>query len=474
MQTSDAQRFFETDAAQELRARRSVKSTNKYGNPVVLKSKILAVLADPTSPSHVFVAESAACARRVDVDGGDTKQAYRGPTAPVTCLALGGPGGQTLFAGSWDKTVWSFDRATRQPGRTYAGHADFVKTVVCGRLAGRYVLLSGGADARIIVWDVAAGTRLHTLRDRGGGSAHTGGGPQGRPAMLAVQALAIDPVATTADELWVVSASSDPYIRRWRVRLDGWEQVVDEAVGGRTDGAPRSASTTKSRSKGEVQAPGAAAAATTQHETTVYKLVFDDRPDDDGEVDLWSASGDGTVKCLARRYGFLRARDNENNDENNTLVHSTHVRAVAVTEAWVITAGRDENLHYWDRTGVASAAAAATDGKDDFDEDDDDDNGNGGCYATVTGHYDEVTDLVVLADGKRLCSVSLDGTVRTWPLDKAGVDALVRRQKEDRAKGPDAAADDDDDDEVRGAAAKPENAMTAEEEAELAALMDDD
>ncbi|CAK7227674.1 hypothetical protein SBRCBS47491_006648 [Sporothrix bragantina] len=441
MQTADPQRFFETDAAQELRERRSAKSANKYGSPVVLKSKVLAVLADPTSAAHVFVAESTGSARRVNVldetDNDLKKTAYRGPTAPVTSLALGGPGGKTLFAGSWDKTVWSFDRDTHQPGTRYGlaggpgggGHTDFVKAVVCGRMGEQDVLISGGADKKIIVWDVASGKRLHTLQDSGPAA------KSDRQSMLAVQDLAIDPVATTRDEIWLVSASSDPHIRRWRVRLDGWEQVTEEE--GNSQGK-----TVTGRPKKTLLA----------HETTVYKVVFEDhnysgRDYDEGEdVDLWTSSGDGTVKCLSRLHGFQLKNTV---GSSSTYHHGGHVRAVAVTDTWVVTAGRDEDLQYWDRTGASA------------------DSNTNARYASIAGHFDEVTDLVVLSDRRRLCSVSLDGTVRTWPLVKAEVDALVELQKKDREAAAAGAIDNDGE-------AQQDGLMTADEEAELAALMEDD
>ncbi|EFX05602.1 WD repeat protein [Grosmannia clavigera kw1407] len=416
MQTSsNAQHFFETDASQEKRERRAAKSTNKYGNPVALKSKVLAVIADPTSASHVFIAESAGSARRVNIDDANAATAaYRGPTTPVTSLALGSTSTScTLFAGCWDKTVWSWDLATRVVGRRYVGHGDFVKAVVCGQLGGQAVLISGGADKKIIVWDVATGRRLHTLQDKTGG-----------PAMMAVQDLAIDPVATTADELWLVSASSDPHIRRiWRIRPDGWEQVEDAA---------ETAETVANTAAAAAAGPRRTLLA---HETTVYKLLFEDFADGDGQdIDLWTCSADGTTKCLSRIHGFA--------DGSDTLAHGDHVRAVAVTDAWVVTAGRDEDVQFWDRA-------------------------TGRRYATLAGHFDEITGITVLADRRRLCSASLDGTLRTWPLDRAGLDDLVRRQEEDLKDDASPAAEE-------AAAEKTEDGLTVEEEAELAALMEDD
>src|SRR5438034_5225327 len=49
-------------------ARKKAKSTNTYGNPIKFSSKLLAVLADPTHPHRVYIAESAGNARLVDLD----------------------------------------------------------------------------------------------------------------------------------------------------------------------------------------------------------------------------------------------------------------------------------------------------------------------------------------------------------------------------------------------------------------------
>ena len=332
----------------------------------------------------------------------DARPSYRGPTAPVCCVAVGGPNSGTLFAGSWDKTIWSWDLATRAPGRRFAGgHTDFVKAVVCARVGGKDLLISGGADKKIIVWDVATGARLHTLSDA-------------VVNMLSLQDLAVDRAASTPDEVCIVSASSDPHIRRWRVRLDGWEQVVEVLPDA---------------------APGTDRRTILEHETTVYKLVLGHEGDgDDGdEVDLWTSSGDGTAKCLARLRGFAC---------EDTFEHGDHVRAVAVTDRWVITAGRDEDVKFWDRA-------------------------TGKLYCALVGHYDEVTELVVLrgAGGaaERVCSVSIDGTVRTWPLGREGLDAAVKEQEKPVGV-----------EEEEKKTAGGEGLLSADEEAELAALMEDD
>jgi WD40 repeat protein len=322
----------------------------------------------------------------------NTKTAYRGPTAPVCSVAVGGPNSGTLFAGSWDKNIWSWDLASKAPGRKYVGHTDFVKAVVCATVGGKDILISGGADKKIMVWDISTGARLHTLQDS-------------EVNMLSLQDLVVDHASSTEGEVSLISASSDPHIRRWKIRLDGWEQVVETSPD---------------------NAPGTDRRTILEHETTVYKLVLDR---DSDEVDLWTSSGDGTTKCLARMRNFAC---------EDTFHHGDHVRAVAVTEKWVITAGRDEDIKFWDRT-------------------------SGKLHCSLVGHYDEVTELVVLrggpsGSGDRVCSVSIDGTVRTWPLEKAGLDAALEEQEKPA---------EEDEKEVSG-----EGLLSAEEEAELAALME--
>ncbi|KAI1108440.1 WD40-repeat-containing domain protein [Nemania sp. NC0429] len=383
--------FFQTDAEQALAERRATKASNKNGNPVVLKSKLLAAVADPTAPSSLLIAESTGSVRRIDLDSGETKHVFKGPSAPVICVAVGGPGNRTVFAGSWDKNVWSWDLETKAPGRKYSGHTDFVKTVTCARIGSKDYLISGGADKKIIVWDIETGSRIHTIQDQ-------------TVSMMALQALAIDPLERTPEAIILVSASSDPHIRRWRITPTAVEQIKEVSP----------------------SEPNSVRHSLLEHETTVYKLLFDAEGED---VDLWTASGDGTAKCLSRQKGFAT---------DDTIKHGDHVRAITVTEEWVITAGRDEDIKIWDRA-------------------------SGKLYCVLEGHYNEVTDLLVLDGGRRVASVSIDGTARTWLLHRSELDK-INKEREERAN------------EVRDeASAEPdESLMTADEEAELAALMEED
>ncbi|KAK1596091.1 WD domain-containing protein [Colletotrichum navitas] len=407
MQSSNQENFFETDAQQAKRQLRAKKEANTFGNPLRMPSKLLAVIPDPKKPHvSVLVAESGGRVSRVDTETRAVTARYTGPSVPVTCLATGGASDGVLFAGSWDKTVWSWDLATRRPLRRYDGHSDFVKAVVCGRLGGKPILVSGGADKKIIVWDVDSGRKLHTLQDP-------------TTAMMSLQHLAVDPVLSTPDEMVLVSASSDPHIRRWRVTLDSYSQLPIDDAAAKTTGAGEEKLTIQ------------------EHETSVYKVLFDAAGD---EVDLWTASADGTAKRLLRERAFAA---------DDVFEHGDFVRAIALAGEWVVTAGISQQIKVWDRT-------------------------SGALRAVVDAHFDEITDLAVLRDpaGRAaddvLCSVGIDCTLRTWPLDGRGLDAVVEEIR---------AADEAVPEDGQAEPAKKEGGeglMTAEEEAELAALMEDD
>lgn len=44
-----------------------------------------------------------------------------------------------MFAGCWDKDIWSWDKESKLPGRRYKGHSDFVKTILCATIGGKDV-----------------------------------------------------------------------------------------------------------------------------------------------------------------------------------------------------------------------------------------------------------------------------------------------------------------------------------------------
>lgn len=151
-----------------------------------------------------------------------------------------------MLAGCWDKAVWSWDVASQQPRQRYEGHADFVKTVTSARLRGDEYLISGGADAQVLVFDIASGQRIATFKEYAQG----------------IQDLALDPYSDESDPV-IFSAGSDREIRL--ISIFGHVEAADSIL---------------------------------THDTSVYKLFFD------SDGDLWTASADKTAKCLMRHESF--------------------------------------------------------------------------------------------------------------------------------------------------------------------------
>jgi hypothetical protein len=152
------------------------------------------------------------------------------------------------------------------------------------------LLVSGGADASIFVWDVNSGAKLHALKGHARG----------------VQALALnhfedDPLNGAAI---IFSGGSEREVKQWRIDShNALELECSEPI--------------------------------LEHETSIYKIRFA------GE-DMWTASADNTAKRLVLEKGVWKT--------DTTLVHPDFVRDVVLDDSgrWVITACRDEEVRVWD------------------------------------------------------------------------------------------------------------------------------
>ncbi|KAK3709598.1 hypothetical protein LTR37_010819 [Vermiconidia calcicola] len=377
--SNNADHFFQTSDSLATTERKAAKANNKRGNPVKLPSKILAAIEDQNSGgTAVYVAQAAGEVKRTS----QVKKVFSPGIAPLTCLAICRKS-QTLFAGCWDKHIYSINVGRGGSRQRLSGHTDFVKCLITTSLNGKSILVSGGADASIIVWDVQTGKQLHKLKG------HT----------KSLQDLAIDPLSLPEgasepqDSFTLFTASSDREIRRWHISLNSAYELPES-----------------------IDSPILA------HETSVYSLRFDT------EGDLWTASADKTAQHLVRSRGW---------EADTVLQHPDFVRDVVVAEdlGVVVTACRDEEVRVWD---VAS----------------------GDLVCTYAGHFEEVTGLVLL--GRSAVSVSIDGTVRKWGLGKqdfAQYKELLQQEHTDEDKD--------------APTKKGESMLSAEEEAELAELMDD-
>ncbi|SMR47551.1 unnamed protein product [Zymoseptoria tritici ST99CH_3D1] len=308
--SNDAGHFFQTTEALATTSRKAAKAKNKHGDPIKMSSKVLAlcpdIFSDPSNPA-IFVAEAVGEVKRVFLEDGKTERTFNGSSAPLTCLAIC-PITKTLFTGSWDKSIYAIPLSSPSSYKTLASHTDFLKTLLTASLNGKPILVSGSADASIIIWDITTSSILHKVP-----SAHS----------KAIQHLSIDPLSLTSDSFTLFSTSSSPEIRRWHVSLDSCHEL-----------------------------PESVTSPIRPHETSIYSLTWDS----DGEG-LWTASADFTAKHLVRHRDW---------SPDTTLQHKDFVRDVLPIEelGLVVTACRDEGVRVWD----ASSGKLIVDYEGHFEE----------------------------------------------------------------------------------------------------------
>lgn len=369
------------------------KSANIQGEPVRFLSKILNVginyYIDPTGDC-VFVAEAGGNVSALRLSTNEISISPRGPQAPVTSLAFFSTRDSTdssvtnqVFAGCWDQSIWKYtipqpaEAAAGQPilPSSYKAHTDFVKCLLIATTPDKQnIILSGGADGDIRFWTLD-GQSLGGLK----------------PQCRGIECLVIDPLSTP-DAPVITFSTSQREIFRFVLPV--------------------------STSLREVKL----STPFTPHETSVYKLYFDN----DG--DLWTASADKTAKHLVRENGW---------SVDTTLTHPDFVRDIVIHDKYglVITACRDEEVRVWN---------GAT----------------GQLHHIFTGHFEEVTGLALTGD--LLISVSIDATLRRWSLAPADLTKAIEEAKNPKLEDqiPEPTTD--------------LGMLTAEEEAELRALMENE
>lgn len=378
-----------TSLAEGDRKRR--KASNTSGDPVKFPSKLLALTVNQyidASGETALVAQADGGVSVINFSSGEIARIGRNASAPITCVvSYGGRISldndaitRSIFAGGWDKQITRFTLG--QEGLVSVGqvsfkaHMDFVKCLLVAQTPDKQmVLLSGGADGDINIWTFE-GQRLACLR------------PQSR----GVECIALDPFSSPETPRIFFSTSQREI---YTFVLPASSAVAEGII---------------------ISDP------IVQHETSVYKLEFDD----DG--DLWTASADKTAKRLVRENNFVA---------DTTLSHPDFVRDIVIysSSSLAITACRDEEVRVWN-TGTSQ------------------------LMHVFSGHFEEVTGLAL--SGSMLLSVSIDATLRKWSLapqdlkkamDEARNPALVEKEPEPKENF---------------------GGLTEEEEAELRALMEEE
>jgi len=340
----------------------------------------------------VFVAEAGGTVSAVDLTSSQVSRIGQGVSVPITCLTsysgrestTSDANTQSVFAGSWDKNItrfsWNQDPATTIPKssqRSFKAHNDFVKCLLVAPTPDKQtVLISGGADGDVNIWTVE-GKRFASIK------------PQSR----GIEHLALDPLSShEAPRVFFSTSQREIY---------SFELPPINT--------PHTGSI-------KISAP------IIQHETSVYKLEFDN----DG--DLWTASADKTAKRLVRENNFVA---------DTTLTHPDFVRDIVIFEpaSLAITACRDEEVRVWN-------------------------SGTSQLLHIFSGHFDEVTGLAVI--GNMVISVSIDATLRKWSLAPTDLKKAIEESKTPK---------------LLEQVPEPQNdfdGLTEEEEAALRALMEDE
>ena len=363
----------------------------------------------------------------------------RGPQGPVTCLAVSA---STIYAGSWDNEVHSWSLADHKPFKRFrGGHNDFVKAVAYHAFllpsneksepTYTQMLLSGGADGYVVVWNAESAEKLHVLRGHSRGVLDIAL----QPPLPLQGSGSID---STTVVVW--SAGSDRTIRRWQVgpgKAEALPFVVQQ-----------------SNDQGAVQSQTEEELVV--HDTSVNRLGFtwtESTADDSGALPsqtlrLLTASSDKTAKV----FDFTSSDPLHPPILTASFVHPDFVRDVCeMPETGLIaTACRDETIRLWRIDDPEEA-------EEQYD-----------------GHFEEVTALCLceVAGKSVLVSSSIDATVRPWSRYMT-TDDLGREGEEGDTKIALAAAADNEhanDANQKVAAVQ----LTEDEERELAELMDDD
>ncbi|EPY51277.1 fungal protein [Schizosaccharomyces cryophilus OY26] len=291
MQTSNATYLFQTENAIRNEERKLDKSKNELGNPRNLKSKILNLELDRTTPKkyqlpRIFTCEASHVCRLYDLNDGKTCKVYKGHTGPVTCCQvqslMDDNQDRFLYTGSWDKTIKRWNVRSGECVETLVGHGDYVKSLLLFEEEG--LLISGSVDTTLGVWDTTAQ-------------------PNRLLYQLAGHSRGIEKIVRQPGTNVFWTCGSESSIRRWEIRRDGGQSLDEEGFWG--------------------------------HQSNVYSLMFE--PED--SESLWTASADKTVRQWSIYEGL---------HEETRFEHPDFCTDVLVlSDGNICTACRDENVRLW-------------------------------------------------------------------------------------------------------------------------------
>ncbi|SCV67756.1 BQ2448_5367 [Microbotryum intermedium] len=517
--TNDTNKLFQSDAQHAQAAYRVAKAQlhETTGDPIKLSTVPLRVVVrqHPTRGPEAWVAESGFVVRRLDLESGRTWQLYRGHLGPVTSLDFytppaaststsgKGKSRQLMISGSWDKSVrvWDttasreFNTVTKSLLSTTIAHIDFVKSLVV--VPELKLLCSGSSDKDIRVWDLSvldswdfdstdrdARTSFKPedeVENEAEAEPATGNNTEPQPTLASTGAA--PPAAKNLKPL--------PFLLSLKSHTRPIERLAYYRVL-----APRSNDTSESNDEDDADAPrertgsvalisvdslgalkvwelwsdeqgqlrGELRSDTRPHEIGIYDLVI-------GDGEIWTASADNSVLLST----FDASSPSSAPIPTTRIVHPYHLKSVLplgialpnLNSSHLLTGSADEAIRILDLNSISSSShppfswsgiPSSADEK------------MVGLVRTVEGHSHDVVDLHVYTQvgpkeqGGRIeawiLSASVDGTLRRWKWPEV----LIPPSKEEEKVLVD----------VKEEEAKGKSLLTAEEEAELEALMADE
>ncbi|WP_103964648.1 WD40 repeat domain-containing protein [Nonomuraea solani] len=155
------------------------------------------------------------------VTGSPIGEPLRGHIGAVRSVAIGGVDGREIVVSAGDDgTVRLWDPATRTPvGEPLRGHTAAVQALAIGQIDSRTVIVSGGADNKVRVWDAVTGSPIGPLRGHltAEKSFHHN----------VVKSVAVGQVE---DRAVIVSGGGDGVVRMWDTTADLPQGHLDEVL----------------------------------------------------------------------------------------------------------------------------------------------------------------------------------------------------------------------------------------------------
>ena len=352
-------------------------------------------------------------------------QLLTGHAGAVTAVAAAELDGRpVVISGGGDRTVRVWDLATGTPaGHPFTGHARAVTAVAAAELDGRPVVISGGGDRTVRVWDLATGT------------------PAGHPFTGHARAVTAVAAAELDGRPVVISGGGDRTVRVWDLAtgtpaghpFTGHAGAVTAVAAAELDGRPVVISGSED---GTVRvwdlATGAPAGDPFTGHTgwvrSVAAAELDGRPvvisgSDDGTVRVWDlATGAPAGDPFTGHTGWVRSVTAAELDGRPVVISGSEDGTVRV---WDLATGARAGDPFTDYTGhVTAVAAAELDGRPVVISGSDRaarvwDLATGALVgAPFTGHTGRVRSVAAAElDGRPVViSGSGDWTVRVWDL----------------------------------------------------------